>query len=85
MLLAAVLFFGYLGYGLLGPQLAVKEFSGRSAFVVGAAVGQWPTSTGSPASETMVGWLTPLLRAEGWRVVIQPYDVTVPVLPSIAE
>ncbi|MCB0046415.1 MAG: M28 family peptidase [Caldilineaceae bacterium] len=80
-LLAAVLFFAYLGYGLLSPQLAIAEFSGEDALAYAAAqVDAGPRATGSEASAEMVEWLTEELRGHRWRVIIQPYDVTVPAV-----
>jgi hypothetical protein len=81
ILLAAVIFFAYLGYGLLSPQLAIKEFSGDEAYVhVESQVAAGPRTTGSEASRATVDWFTEALRREGWRVVIQPYGVTVPAI-----
>ncbi len=79
VLLAAVLFFGYLGYGLLSPQLAAQTFSGEAAFVaVEEQFAFGPRTTGSEASVAASDWITQTLRDQQWRVIVQPYDVTLP-------
>ena len=74
----AVGFFGYLGYGLLNPQEATREFSGDRAHArVSEQLAYGPRSAGSEASDRMGDWLIDELRGMGWDVVIQPYPVTV--------
>lgn len=75
-LVAAVLFFGYLGYGLLRPELEVTEFSGEQALAYAARQVEFgPRPAGSAASQAMGDWLVEELRTQGWDVVIQPFTM----------
>lgn len=75
-LLAAVGFFGYLGYGLLRPDVVNEPFSGERALVnVRSQLNFGPRITGTEASLRMGDWLVEQLRLLGWDVVIQPFTI----------
>ena len=75
-LLAAVVFFGYLGYGLLRPDVVNEPFSGERALAnVGSQLEFGPRVTGTEASLRMGDWLVEQLRLLGWDVVIQPFTI----------
>jgi len=75
-LLAAVGFFGYLGYGLLRPDIVNEPFSGERALTnVGRQLEFGPRITGTAASLRMGDWLVEQLRLLGWDVVIQPFTI----------
>ena len=75
-LLAAVGFFGYLGYGLLRPDVVDEPFSGARALTnVSSQIDFGPRITGVEASLRMGDWLVEQLRLLGWDVVIQPFTI----------
>ncbi|HQY93082.1 M28 family peptidase [Caldilinea sp.] len=75
-LLTAVGFFGYLGYGLLRPDVVNEPFSGARALTnVGKQLDFGPRITGTEASLRMGDWLVEQLRLLGWDVVIQPFTI----------
>ncbi|MBW7884205.1 MAG: M28 family peptidase [Caldilineaceae bacterium] len=75
-LLASVLFFGYLGYGLLRPDVIDEPFSGVKALAnAERLVSFGPRITGTEASTKAADWLVEQLRFVGWDVVIQPFAV----------
>lgn len=75
-LLAAVGFFGYLGYGLLRPDVVNEPFSGARALTnVSNQLDFGPRVTGTEASLRMGDWLVEQLRLLGWDVVIQPFTI----------
>jgi hypothetical protein len=72
----AVYFFGYLGYGLLQPDLVEDTFSGTRALETATTMVNFgPRVTGTGSSAEMGDWLIAQLRALGWDVVIQPFSV----------
>ena len=80
LLAAAVAYFGYLGYGLLAPNLVLVPFSGASALLYAEQqVAYGDRTTGSKASRQLESWLVDELRAMGWDVIIQPFVVDGPV------
>lgn len=79
-LLAAVAFFGYLGYGLLRPDVVNEPFSGERALAnVGSQLDFGARVTGTEASLRMGDWLVEQLRLLGWDVVIQPFTINAQV------
>lgn len=75
-LLAAVAFFGYLGYGLLRSDVVNEPFSGvRALASVDSQLDFGPRITGTEASLRMGDWLVEQLRLLGWDVVIQPFTI----------
>lgn len=75
-LLAAVFLFGYLGYGLLRPEVINEPFSGERALVSASKLLDFgPRITGTGASVEAGDWLIEQLRLLGWDVVIQPFTV----------
>jgi Zn-dependent M28 family amino/carboxypeptidase len=75
-LLAAVTFFGYLGYGLLRPEVINEPFSGERALTTAERILTFgPRATGTESSDNMSSWLIEQLRLMGWDVVIQPFSV----------
>jgi glutaminyl-peptide cyclotransferase len=78
-LVAAVGFFGYLGYGLLVSSSEDETFSGSQALLnVGRQMEFGPRTAGTENSEAMRAWLIEELGQLGWQVYIQPYELTVP-------
>ena len=76
-LIAAVFFFGYLGYGLLRPEVINEPFSGERALTsAGKLLDFGPRITGTGASVEAGDWLIEQLRLLGWDVVIQPFSVS---------
>ena len=76
ILLAAVLFFGYLGYGLLRPEIIDEPFSGEKALAnVARQLEFGARSTGTEGNQRMGDWLIEQLRILGWDVVIQPITI----------
>lgn len=76
-LIAAVFFFGYLGYGLLRPEVINEPFSGERALTSASKLLDFgPRITGTGASVEAGDWLIEQLRLLGWDVVIQPFTVT---------
>ncbi len=75
-LLASVAFFGYLGYGLLRPDVVNEPFSGEKALAsVNRQLAFGPRITGTDASLQTGDWLIEQLRLLGWDVVIQPFTI----------
>jgi hypothetical protein len=76
ILLTAVFFFGYLGYGLLRPEIIDEPFSGEKALAnVARQLEFGARSTGTEGSQRMGDWLIEQLRIQGWDVVIQPITI----------
>jgi hypothetical protein len=75
-LLAAIGFFGYLGYGLVDPATNNPTFSGEQALLYVARQMEFgPRATGSESSVAMTDWLIEELGKAGWSVYIQPFSV----------
>ncbi len=75
VLVAAVGYFGYLGYGLLTPEFVAEPFSGERAYQYAARQLEFgDRSTGSESNIRMGDWLVEELRILGWDVVIQPFS-----------
>ncbi len=75
-LIGAVFFFGYLGYGLLRPEVINEPFSGDRALIsAGKLLDFGPRITGTGANLQAGDWLVEQLRLLGWDVVIQPFNV----------
>jgi len=75
-LLASVAFFGYLGVGLLRPDVVDEPFSGEKALVnAERQLTYGPRITGTEASLQTGDWLIEQLRLLGWDVVIQPFTI----------
>ena len=65
-LIAAVFFFGYLGYGLLRPEVINEPFSGERALTsAGKLLEFGPRITGTGASVEAGDWLIEQLRLLG--------------------
>jgi hypothetical protein len=76
ILLAAVFFFGYLGYGLLRPEIIDEPFSGEKARAnVARQLEFGVRSTGAEGNQRTGDWLIEQLRVLGWDVVIQPITI----------
>lgn len=76
VLIGAVSYFGFLGYGLLTPAFVVEPFSGdRALTYVEKQLDFGDRSTGSPSNIRMGDWLIEELRLLGWDVVVQPFVV----------
>jgi hypothetical protein len=76
VLVAAVSYFGFLGYGLLTPAFVVEPFSGdRALAYVEKQLEFGDRSTGSTSNVRMGDWLIEELRLLGWDVVVQPFVV----------
>lgn len=75
VLLSAVGFFAYLGYGLL-PTTFTQEFSGERAYAnAEQQLGFGNRRTGSDESERTSDWLAnELLKYPNWEVLIQPFS-----------
>ncbi|MBK8046607.1 MAG: M28 family peptidase [Anaerolineales bacterium] len=72
----AVVFFGYLGYGLLQPDLVNETFSGARALDTAKTIVEFgPRVTGTGSNAQTGDWLITQLRTLGWDVVIQPFAV----------
>lgn len=75
-LLASVAFFGYLGLGLLRPDVVNEPFSGEKTLAnVSRQLDFGPRITGTETSLRMGDWLIEQLRLIGWDVVIQPFTI----------
>ncbi|MBV7331089.1 M28 family peptidase [Chloroflexi bacterium TSY] len=73
ILLLAVAFFGYLGYGLVVVDSSNRPFSGEQALDYAATQLKFgPRTTGGEESQRMRDWLVEELTSKGWDVVIQP-------------
>ncbi|MEZ4715385.1 MAG: hypothetical protein R2851_04750 [Caldilineaceae bacterium] len=80
MLVAAVGFFGYLGYGLIRADAAVEGYSGESALAYAARQMEFgPRPITSDANAELEAWLIGELQAADWRAAVQPYVAQVPV------
>jgi len=74
-LVAAIGFFGYLGYGLVQPAPDAITFSGEEALAhVKTQMDFGPRITGTEAHTAMGDWLIHTLSDQGWEVFIQPFD-----------
>ena len=77
VLISAISYFGYLGYGLLRPSLVTEPFSGDQALKYAAKQMEFGDRiVGSKGSTQTGDWLVDQLRSFGWDVVIQPYLVS---------
>lgn len=75
-LVAAVFFFGYLGYGLLRPEIINEPFNGDKALANATKLVEFgPRITGTAANAKAGDWLIQQLRLLGWDVVIQPFKI----------
>lgn len=82
VLVLAVAYFAYLGYGLLTVELG-NEVSGEEALAsVAHQLEFGPRTTGSEASRRMGDWLTAELTGQDWDVLIQPYGVLAPAISA---
>jgi hypothetical protein len=76
LLVAAVSYFGFLGYGLLTPAFVAEPFSGERALQYSAQQLEYGVrTTGSEGNIRMGDWLVEELRLLGWDVVVQPFTV----------
>jgi hypothetical protein len=76
ILMAAVGYFGYLGYGLLTPTFVAEPFSGEQALRYARRQMEFgPRITGTNRSVQMGDWLVAELRERRWDIVIQPFTV----------
>lgn len=74
-LVAALGFFGYLGYGLVKPAPDAVVFSGEEALAhVEAQMDFGPRITGTDKHKAMGDWLIRQLSNQGWEVFIQPFE-----------
>lgn len=72
----AVLFFGYLAFGLLPRNVADKDFDGRRALEdAGRQMAFGARVTGTQANLQLSQWLTDQLTGLGWDVVTQEFGV----------
>ncbi len=82
VLLLAVSYFAYLGYGLLTLDTS-EQASGEVALAaVERQLAFGPRTTGSAASQAMGDWLIDELRFQGWDVLIQPYELLIPAVSA---
>jgi len=73
VLVAAIGFFGYLGYGLV---YTTPHFSGEQAFLyVKRQVDIGPRVTGSAESQEVGKWLAQELSGPDWQVFLQPFTL----------
>jgi len=73
VLLVAIAFFGYLGYGLV---YTTPTFSGEQALqYVARQVENGERSTGSPNNLAIGDWLAQELASANWKVFIQPFTL----------
>lgn len=73
ILIAAIGFFGYLGYGLV---YTTPHFSGEKAFTyVQRQLDAGPRVTGSAESIEVSDWLTQELSGAEWQVLVQPFTL----------
>jgi glutaminyl-peptide cyclotransferase len=73
----AVVYFGYLLYGLLGPSYSLEPFSGeRARYYLGQQLSFGARVPGSEASVQTRDWLAADLSERFWDVIIQPYAVS---------
>lgn len=72
-LIAAIGFFGYLGYGLI---YTTPSFSSEHAFsYVRRQIDDGPRVTGSEESLRTSNWLTQELAGPEWKILIQPFTL----------
>jgi glutaminyl-peptide cyclotransferase len=72
-LLSAIMFFGYLGYGLV---YTTPTFSGEQALhYVARQVENGERSTGSPNNRAVGDWLAQEIASADWKVYIQPFTL----------
>lgn len=77
-LIAAIGFFGYLGYGLIDPALTHPTFSSERALAyVTEQVKFGARPTGSRENSAMGDWLVKELGQLGWAVYIQPFQLSI--------
>ena len=70
----AVVYFGYLGYGLLAPSYAMEPFSGeRARYYVEQQTAFGDRVAGSESGMGAGDWLTGELSSLGWDVIVQSY------------
>lgn len=73
ILVAAIAFFGYLGYGLV---YTTPHFSGQQAFTyVQRQLDAGPRVTGSAESTEVGDWLAQELSGAEWQVLLQPFTL----------
>ena len=77
LLLIAVLFFGYLGLGLLPRELEETFSSSRALDYVAEQVDFGPRAAGSEAALQTSDWLVERLTNVGWNVAILPFPLTI--------
>lgn len=81
ILMAAIGYFGFLGYGLIGAQTTEEGFSGEVALANAVAQVQFgPRVVGSEQSAQAQEWFAGQLYAAGWYPLSQPFH-----LPALAE
>ncbi len=74
VLILAVAFFGYLGYGLLQAEVAENNFSADAAMAyVNRQMDAGPRPVTSPANRAVEEFLITELAQNGWEVAVQPY------------
>lgn len=74
-LVAALGFFGYLGYGLVQPTPDTITFSGEEALAhVETQLAFGPRITGTEAHREMGDWVIQDLSERGWEVFIQNFE-----------
>ena len=76
LLLVAVLFFGYLGLGLLPRELDETFSSSRALNYVADQVAFGPRVAGSEEALQTSDWLVERLTNVGWNVAILPFPLT---------
>ncbi len=77
LLLIAVLFFGYLGLGLLPRELEETFSSSRALGYVEEQVEFGPRVAGSEAALQTSDWLVDRLTNAGWNVAILPFPLAI--------
>ncbi len=79
VLVAAVGFFGYLGYGLIQAQATPEEFSGEDALAAAATQMEFgPRIVGTESSIQVQDWLISEFQSAGWYPARQPFILPVP-------
>lgn len=80
VLVVAVGFFGYLGYGLVQAQAMPEGYSGEDALSLAAEQMEFGERiVGTEPSIQMQEWLSSEFRSAGWYPAIQPIRLPVPV------
>ena len=82
VLLLAVSYFAYLGYGLLTLDTSEQASGAVALAAVERQLEFGPRTTGSAASQAMGDWLIDELRFQGWDVLIQPYELLIPAVSA---